>query len=112
MKQTLHQDYYPPKYTSKQGEDAPTLVHNLVALPAKIKEEGDQGEDTNRKTREITQKKRKNTGQKTRETSHRQKTQDRKQMKMMNTQTIQTWTIFINKCQEKGALKANFCINL
>ena len=45
MKPVLDPNYYPPNYVPKQGEDATTLVNNLVALPTKIMEES-KGEET------------------------------------------------------------------
>ena len=50
MKQALVLDHYPQNYVSKLGEDAPALVDNLVAPPAKIKE--DQGEVTKEENKE------------------------------------------------------------
>ena len=46
MKQALDPNYYHQNYVPKQEEDASILVNNLVAPPAKTKEEEDQGEDT------------------------------------------------------------------
>ena len=46
-----------------------------------------------RKTREKVQQKK--TGKKTKETRHKQKTQDKKQMKMLIIQTIQIQSVFI-----------------
>ena len=38
-KQALDPNYYPLNYMPKQGVDASILLNNLVALPAKTKEE-------------------------------------------------------------------------
>ena len=47
MKQALDPNYFLPNCLPKQGEDAPTLVNNLIATPAKTKEEEeDQREHT------------------------------------------------------------------
>ena len=44
-KQDLDPNYYPQSHVPKYGEDTPTHMDNIVALPAKTKEEN-KGEDT------------------------------------------------------------------
>ena len=70
MKQALDPNYHPLNYVPKQGDDAPILVNNLIATPAKTKKK--------KTTREKIQKKKKiGKKTKTQDTGRRVRTRSR-----------------------------------